>query len=789
MNLSRRYFIFEIIKNLIIIHLIASFFIIVITKRLVESSKIEVSRIGNLLKSEIMDNNSIFANEYFNKISSNTAILDAIKSSDSKTLIGCLSISNLESIYIFNERNKLIYNNENNSIKFHVFKDQIKLNMLNSNIRKSFFLGNEYGIYYFKIFHLYQGKEFIGKLLVCFEITKDKYLYFIKNGFHVDSSIFFNEVRVKTTISRNGINQRGTLIDNSIYNKILSSTTSYVDKVNILGEEYMAVYIPILHDDENIITMFVGKPMDIIYKDIRKTSLFIISISSIIILIISLLAYFRIKTVYIRQILDVDKKILDFTNKRNLISRNKIDLVNSKNEIDSLKNSFNYMEYSIIEYEKQIEYQLYHDPVTNLKNMFYLYQKYHCLNYSNKEHCTLTCNKESCQQSSSLYLISINNINNINVKFGSSFGDLVILEVGKLLEKFSIKHNIEIYKCSGTKFLLLLTSENINCVDKIIKIFERAIIVKSVSLNITINIGIVENKEKINSMSELLKRVNIALNTIATENIFKTSYYNEKMLLNITDLFEIENDIKIGLEKSEFYLVYQPKIDVLSNQVIGFEALVRWTHPKKGEIFPNRFIEIAESTGLIIPLGNYILRESLLFIKNINLSSKIKYSVAVNFSVIQILQEDFINNINLLINEYGVNPEYLHIEITETVLIESYEVIIEKLNSLKLLGVKIDLDDFGTGYSSLNYLKNLPIDSLKIDKSFIDSLQEEDSKNLVVDIINIGKKLGLIVVAEGIETEKQLNLIKKYNCNIAQGYLFSKPIKEVEVIKYISKHI
>lgn len=787
MNLSKRYFIFEIIKNSIIIHLIAFSFVIIVTGRLVENSKKEVIRIGNVFKTEVIDDNSALATEYFQMISKNINALNSIKKSDSKGLEEYLSISNLESVYIYNERNKLIYSKENNSIKYHFFRNEIKFQMLKSGHNSSFFLGDNYGVYYFRVFNLYAGKEFIGKLLVSFEVSKDKYFQFIKNSFNVDSSIFYDRTRVKTTIARHGINQKGTLLDENIYNKIYNSNNNYLNKTKILGEEYMAYYVPLMNDENNRVAFFIGKPMNSIYKEIFISTTIIIFIATFIIIIISLFAYFRIKNIYIKEIVEVDNKIQHFTRNRKLKFKYFVPLAPATNEIESLKNSFYYMEKNIVEYEKQIEYQLYHDSLTKLKNMSSLYKEYECLDFNNKEYnCSLTCKNDLCRNICFLYMVSINNINNINVKFGSSFGDQVIIEVGKLLEEFSKKNRIGIYKSIGTKFLLTLYEESTYYINELFSLFETPICVNDVKLNITVNIGVRENIEKKGSMFDLLKGVNIALNAIETENTFKVSHYDNRMLHAISELFEIENDMKLGLEREEFFLVYQPKIDIYKNKTIGFEALVRWNHPTKGYIPPNKFIEMAESTGLIISLGNYILKESLLFIKKLNSNSSFKYSVAINVSVIQLLQENFVDNIKLLIANNDIDAKYLHLEITETILIKSYDVIVEKLSSLRSIGVKIDLDDFGTGYSSLNYLKNLPIDSLKIDKSFIDSLENDNSKNLVEDIINIGKKLGLIIVAEGIETEKQLGIIKNYKCDLAQGYLFSKPLEEDSLTEFLN---
>ena len=230
-------------------------------------------------------------------------------------------------------------------------------------------------------------------------------------------------------------------------------------------------------------------------------------------------------------------------------------------------------------------------------------------------------------------------------------------------------------------------------------------------------------------------------------------------------------------------MVFQPKISIKGEKVNGFEALVRWVSQELGFVSPAEFIPIAENTGFIVELGKYIIEESFKKCRELYESSDNKFHIAINISDIQLREEGFIDFVSALLNKYNIPPEYIEFEITEGVIMQSVSRNIELLLNLKKLGVSIALDDFGTGYSSLSYLKRLPIDVLKIDKSFVDGIGvDEKSEYIAESIIKLSHSLDLKVVAEGVETKEQLGYLDKMKCDIAQGYYFSKPEK-FEIIK------
>ena len=223
---------------------------------------------------------------------------------------------------------------------------------------------------------------------------------------------------------------------------------------------------------------------------------------------------------------------------------------------------------------------------------------------------------------------------------------------------------------------------------------------------------------------------------------------------------------------------------------MGFEALLRWASPEHGFVPPMEFIQIAEISGFILPLGKWVLNEACDFIKHVKDMGFSNLNISVNISVLQLMQDDFINMVIDILRKKDLEPSCLELEITETILMEFIENNMEKIKKLSDLGIKISLDDFGTGYSSLTYLRELPINILKIDKSFIDDITFSDNKSGIIgSIISLAHELGLKVVAEGVETKKQLDYISYHKCDIVQGYFISKPMPKDDVLEFLYKHI
>ncbi|NLD49536.1 MAG: EAL domain-containing protein, partial [Clostridiaceae bacterium] len=251
----------------------------------------------------------------------------------------------------------------------------------------------------------------------------------------------------------------------------------------------------------------------------------------------------------------------------------------------------------------------------------------------------------------------------------------------------------------------------------------------------------------------------------------------------------IEKHLRTAMKGNEFFIYYQPQIDMSNGKISGFEALLRWNNKELGFVSPVKFIGIAEETHLIVPIGEWVLKNACSFLKQLHKRGYSDLIMAVNVSILQLMQEDFVDIVQRTLEAEKIDPKCLELEITESVMMESYQAVGDKLKRLKMIGVKIALDDFGQGYSSLSYLKQLPINTLKIDKSFIDSIDSENCNDSITGtIVMIGLKLGLTVIAEGVENQEQLEYLKKHKCHKVQGFLFSKPLPEEAAVNLLANN-
>ena len=279
------------------------------------------------------------------------------------------------------------------------------------------------------------------------------------------------------------------------------------------------------------------------------------------------------------------------------------------------------------------------------------------------------------------------------------------------------------------------------------------------------------------SSDELMKRADIAMYQAKSAGRNTLRFFDNKMQAIVTSRAELENDLREGLRQQQLLLHYQPQVDV-HGRIIGAEALVRWQHPSRGMVSPAHFIPLAEESGLILSLGDWVLNEACRQLRRWAAQPAMAHlTMAVNISARQIHQPDFVDQVLAAIHTAGVQPYHLKLELTESLLLEDTEEIILKMTALKACGVGFSLDDFGTGYSSLAYLKRLPLDQLKIDKSFVhDLLTDPNDAAIASSIITLAQSLGLNVIAEGVETEAQRQRLEALGCYTYQGYLFGHPV-------------
>ncbi len=432
------------------------------------------------------------------------------------------------------------------------------------------------------------------------------------------------------------------------------------------------------------------------------------------------------------------------------------------------------------EYEHRLHHQAYHDQLTGLKNRFALNEKLNSLI------------NESRDKKFALIYIDIDNFKYVNDTMGHRFGDLLLMQISDRLLGNEIS-NSTVYRIGGDEFLILVEKyykkENLERIAvNILKAFKPCFVVGDLNTYTTISIGVSTYPEHGNETDELLKSADIAVYKAKEGGRNRIVFFNTPMNEEITERMTIEKHLRNALDNNEFELNYQPQLDIKRSVISGFEALLRWKNPELGTVPPIKFIGIAEATHLIIPIGEWVLREACRFLCKLEKAGYNGFNIAVNISMLQLLQDDFAHMVMDIIDSFGLNPKQIELEITESILMESYEVIAGKLKLLRARGINIALDDFGKGYSSLNYLKNLPITTLKVDKSFIDTISNTGNDKSLADlIVKIGRSMDLCVVAEGVETQEQMDYLIKHKCHKIQGYLVGKPMQEADITKKIEE--
>jgi diguanylate cyclase (GGDEF)-like protein/PAS domain S-box-containing protein len=391
-----------------------------------------------------------------------------------------------------------------------------------------------------------------------------------------------------------------------------------------------------------------------------------------------------------------------------------------------------------------------------------------------------------------LMFIDADNFKYINDTIGYSSGDKIIADIGKRL-MILMDSSKSVYRIGGDEFVVFIhqyesTEEIESFAEELVKCFKTPFQLSNCSLNITASIGIALYPLHGNDADTLLKCADMAMYKAKSTVRGRYVFYNQDMDQRVKERMMVENELRCALDRNEFELYYQPQLDINTGKICAFEALLRWKNDKLGLASPLKFISIAEETHLINPIGDWVLQSSCRFLKTLHNQGYSDIRISVNVSIIQLMKQDFTDKLMETLAQTGIHPEHLELEVTESVFIESYEAIKHKLADLISKGITIALDDFGKGYSSLSYLTQIPITTLKIDKSFIDTVGSgRIDRSLTSMIIMIGRRLGLTVVAEGVETEGQLEYLKKHKCHKAQGYYFSKPLPHEEVLVLLNK--
>ncbi len=419
------------------------------------------------------------------------------------------------------------------------------------------------------------------------------------------------------------------------------------------------------------------------------------------------------------------------------------------------------------------------DPLTGIANRFSLEERLASLiAYSKRNH-----------QKFALLFLDLDHFKYINDTFGHDFGDKLLKEVVKRISPELRSEDI-FARLGGDEFVIVFTNvterDLYKTVEKILMLFREAWKIENHLLHVSTSIGVVFYPKDGISTVELLKHADIAMYTAKNHGRDNFSFFTKELNEKVTREIELEVDMQRALHDGEFELYYQPKVDIKTQKIIGSEALIRWHHKKFGLLLPLDFIPIAENNGFILKLGEWVIKQACCDMEDFNKVSKQNLHVSVNVSTVQIRMQTLYD----MIEKYtqSLKPSQFIIEVAEEVLLKDEAMFIAMLSKIRSLGVRISMDNFGINYSSLGQLVKMPIDSLKIDKIFIESISEDENneKILIKTIIAIAKSLDICVIAEGVEKEYQVHYLEQNGCQYYQGYLFAKPMPKQEYMKLIS---
>lgn len=447
----------------------------------------------------------------------------------------------------------------------------------------------------------------------------------------------------------------------------------------------------------------------------------------------------------------------------------------SEDEIGQAAKSFNIM-------MQTISNLTFYDHLTMLPNKLQFMDRL--------QHEIADCRRDN--ERLSVIVFDLDKFENINNVLGPSGGDKLLMQLANRIDECLDENEIAC-RLGEDRFAILLPNNPqatyvVRACSKLLDMTKHPWSIDGHIFHITASIGAAFYPNDGEEAEELLKNAMTAM--LRAKKLSRGSYqlYDSNASSRLLDIIELDNNLHYALENNELLLHYQPQVDIASGRIVGAEALIRWKHPKLGMISPAKFIPLAEENGLIVPIGDWVLKTACAQNKLWMDMGYAPIYISVNISALQISETSFIEKISQVLLETQMDPKYLELEITESIAMEDTETRIEILKTLREMGIRLAIDDFGTGYSSLNYLSKFHITTLKIDQSFIRELTtSEKGEAIASSILAIGQNLNLIVTAEGVETEEQLNFLKGKKCDIMQGYLFSKPLPSDQFEELIKK--
>jgi diguanylate cyclase (GGDEF)-like protein len=443
--------------------------------------------------------------------------------------------------------------------------------------------------------------------------------------------------------------------------------------------------------------------------------------------------------------------------------------LNGSTEFAQVAAAFNGMADELRDNQAQLVHQAFHDPLTALPNRALLHDR--------TEHA-LARERRGAGRVAALFL-DVDDFKGINDTLGHSAGDRLLVEVARRL-RAAVRTEDTVARLGGDEFAVLIEgcrpNEAVLTAERILQVLGPPVLEQGRELSIGASIGVAMSETGATDADELLRHADIAMYVAKEDDKGGYRLFECAMHEEAVERLELEADLRVALARSELDVHYQPIFDLQTRRMTGVEALARWTHPDRGAVPPVEFIPVAERTGLIVPLGRWMLERACRDLRDLRASGEPSLRVSVNVSAVELMEDDYVAFVARTLEVSGISPQSLVLEITERVLVQDSEATLGRLRELKAIGVRLAVDDFGTGYSSLAYVERLPLDIIKIDKAFVDGVADpDDDGHLASVIVSLGDRLNLETVAEGIEVAEQGEELERLGCRFGQGYYLARP--------------
>jgi diguanylate cyclase (GGDEF)-like protein len=562
-------------------------------------------------------------------------------------------------------------------------------------------------------------------------------------------------------------------------NNILTQAKNLIDpktmnrEINIDGISFGSRYVSILNSPNQVLYAVLQRSLDEAtapYKNLQLT-LLILTIFGALVLAVSIYYVSKFITKPITDLVQVAKS-LENGNYEVSITSDRTD------ELGELSRSFSSMSEAISSREKSISRLAYFDELTHLPNRTSFMLR---LNKALKE-------AEVTKQQLTIFILNLNRFKQVNNILGHDAGDEILRVVAEKIIATAREQDF-VARIAGVQFAMILTDTasevGLSLANEISKSFENPILISMQSVDVSASIGIATFPRHADNEAQLLTRAEMAM-YVAKANRVGTTVFDKSYDINSSTNLSMASELKNAIADNQLIMYVQPKVDIVTSKLTSLEALVRWKHPEQGFIFPDQFIPFAEQTGYIQLISQWMLNEAARYSQIWN-ALNLNYPIAVNISTRDLIDQELPDKINAILKTYHIDYSSLSLEITESSIMEDPVRALATLDKLSSMNIKLSIDDFGTGYSSLAYLKRLPVSELKIDKSFILKMEQDESDmKIVQSTIDLGHNLGLKVVAEGIENHIVWELLRNMGCDSGQGYYMAKPMPATDFVSWIN---